>query len=521
MAIDTMGQDPGSKAAENIKSVIEAMANAQNAQIELKKSVMLKQIGDKMDIQKNIAQKQANFNWSNSLGGGDTNTPAPTAPTGGSPAGLSPTSGVATGATPATVGIQPPLQGQVAPNPTPQAPPSPTPTIAAGAQRPNQPNLNGIVPPAPTTAGVTAPTAPPLSVQYKNLGYAPVEPAQLVQARRSAGQTINMGDRTYVAALQKVKMGNATSGELAMVNKMNNRTPDGIPQDHPAANAPNIKNGQAHIDTGAGIMKFPTPAQGLKSGALYVDPSDGEIKLNPFYQKQVEAMQTAQAEVAAKAPEWNKDRQDRLAHQAVEDIITKQMSYRNGAIGVSDSKVNQAGSLRQLINSAYDNKTGQYNITQVPYAELSETLGSLLSTSTSGGGSSEARIMALKQATLQGDFNKALSYITGKPSNASSQDAFKQLVGIVDRQGLYWQNLRDSDVTNLKHQVLSASDLEPDRKSAILNEGSIGQSYKELLKHSPDQQIQSGGGYTRTGTLPDGRRVGVKSDGTSEIINGQ
>lgn len=485
-----------SDAAKNIADIIDAQTQAQKSQLDLKKSIMLKQIGDKMDIQNEIAKKQANYNWANTLGA-NGNEPQE-APTGSTPAGLSPTSGVATGATPGAQGGQPTLPGQPQAQPQPMPTPNrtlttPTPTTGGSpivppgrTQAPSSPMLNG---PTASNAGINGQQIMPTSIQYNNLGYKPVEAAQLVAARRQDGQPINMADRAYVQALQKVKAGTATQGEIDMVHKMNNRTTDGIPQDHPAANASNIKNGQAHIDTGTdlGVMKFPTPAQGLKNGSLYVDPNDGEIKLNPFYQDQIKSMMDAKAHVLADQPNVDRARQDRLYNQAVNDIAVKQVSYRSGSIGTQDQKVSQAIHARQLINQAYDPNTGQYNVTQVPYGELSESVGSMLS---GGTGSSDARIAALKQKTAQGDINGVLTYFTGKPSNATSQDAIKQLVQIIDRQGLTSEQIRDGDVLRLKHSVLDGSGLNDDAKQAIFNSKSVGASYSDVLKGSPDQQQQ-------------------------------
>lgn len=494
-----------SNAAKNIADVISAMSDAQKSQIDLKKAVMMKQIGDKQDlamnaaklhqgVQSNIEQKQANYSWANSLGGGDNSPQTQTN-------GLN-DANRATNATAGTVGAQPMLPGQpqanpMAPTPMPQAQPQPTPSAMLRTPSP-QAGGQPIVPPgttqAPTNPMLNSPAAGtggqpimPPSVQYNNLGYKPVESQQLVQTRRANGENINMSDRAYVQALQKVKTGTATQGEIDMVHKMNNRTDAGIPQDHPAAQASNVKDGTAHFDTGTdvGIIKFPKPAEGLKSGALYVDPNDGDIKPNPFFQEQIKSMIDAKSHVLADQPNVDRARQDRLYNQAVTDIAIKQVSYRSGSIGTQDQKVSQAIHARQLINQAYDPKTGQYDVTQVPYGELAESLGNLLS---GGTGSSEGRIAALKQKTAQGDLNGALTYITGKPSNATSQDALQQLVKMIDRQGITSEQIRDGDLLRLKHAVLDGSGLSEDSKQAMFNSKSVGASYSDNLKQSPDQQ---------------------------------
>ena len=229
-----------SNAAKNIADVISAMTDAQKSQLELKKAVMMKQIGDKMDLQQQgkqqIQTKDINYNYqpggdnSNLLNGGAN--AATTYANGLNDAGR------ATNATAGTVGAQPMLPGQpqanpMAPTPTPQ--PTPNQTLTA----PTQPNAGAggqpIVPPSPTQAPSSpvlnspsaapggAPIMPP-SVQYNNLGYKPVSPQQLLQTRQQANQPINQADIAYGMAHKKLVNGTATQGEINnVIHPMNNR----------------------------------------------------------------------------------------------------------------------------------------------------------------------------------------------------------------------------------------------------------------------------------------------------------
>ncbi len=497
--IDARQDNPGTNASKNIINIINAMADARTAQTELQKQIMLKQIGDKMDLQQNAAklhqgvesnidQKNANLNWVNSLSGQDT-------PASSTDNGLG-QSGTADSGTPASVG-GPQVQGQGNPmasaiNPAAPPPASPTPMLTAAAQpQPNPAPLNGVVPPA-----VNSQNAIP-SPQYQNLGYKPVEPQQILAQRQANGQSPNVADAHYVQALNKVKAGTATNGELGMVHTMNNRDTNG--NVYPQA-AKEINDNISPFQKGILTVK-------AKMGPQFTLDGNGEVVTDP----QWKALMDAKAAHEAGEPDRQQARQDRLYNQAVNDIATKQVSYRSGSIGLQDLKVSQAIHARQLLNQAYDQKTGNFDVTQVPYGELSESLGSLLAGST---GSSEGRINALKQRTAAGDINGIGTYIFGKPTNAAPQDILKQLVSMIDRQGTTAEDIRDGDIGRLKHAVLDGSGLDDKRKQDMFNSPPVGASYKDLLKQSPDQQSNTGGNITMTS--PSGKTYTFSADQADE-----
>lgn len=226
-------------------------------------------------------------------------------------------------------------------------------------------------------------------------------------------------------------------------------------------------------------------AFGMPKGSMWLNPGTMKPEISPIWKESMEAHQRAQANYDVNQPFRETQRQDKLEQQATQ-LLTKQLSSRAGGIGLQDNKVNAAIHARQLIDQAYNPQTGQYDVTQVPYGELAESVGSLLS---GNSGSSEGRINSLKQRTAQGDLNGAISYFTGKPSNATSQDAIKQLVGIIDRQGSVSEDLRDKYLEGIK-KLPVFQQLEPDRAQSLYN-SNIGNSFKDYLKNSPDKQVAS------------------------------
>ncbi len=215
-----------SDAASNIKDMINAMADAQKAQTEVQKQVILSKIGQQQELQtnkaklqqgveSNINQKQANVNWLEQMGNQET-------PTGQSQGNGLGNNGVADSGTPAANGA--PSVGPQGPGPSiPQTPPM---SMANPAQQPANTAASQLT--MPQVSQPVAKPQPP-STQYTNLGYTPVEAQQLAQTRQKAGQPVNMADRAYVMALQKVKAGTASQGEIDMVNKMNPQSQQAVP----------------------------------------------------------------------------------------------------------------------------------------------------------------------------------------------------------------------------------------------------------------------------------------------------
>lgn len=528
MATNLMNNNQSTVASKNIQNIINAMADAKTSQIELQKQIMLKKISDKMDIQKqaesshqtnlsNIEAKNMNINWA--TGSPLDNNPMSASPAeGGAPMN---TGGVANSQTPATIAnptdasaqsVVSPVGGAMPAMTKPVAPPSPTPMLTAAAQPKQMPALQGITP-TPINSGTV--TAPQPSVSMPSPIGKPLPPPQgrvIIgpDGKPALNPNYNSPDnKTYTGIYNKWKSGTPLSyGENKLVQQKFSNGPDGKPLSK--------NNADVSPQTTASLPPFQKAIMNIKAkmGPQYTLDGQGNVVTDPIYMSLIKAKQDAQANVEAHEPEVQQARQDRIYNQAVSDIATKQVSYRSGSIGVQGAKVDQAIHASQLIDQSFDPKTGQYNVTQVPYAELSESLGNLLS---GGTGSSDARIGALKQATLQGDFNKVLTYFTGKPSNATSQDALKQLVSIIDRQGSTAEGIRDGDIMRLKHAVLDGSGLSDDRKQMMFNAPSIGASYKDYMQQTNYYKYNNPQSFDNEA---DAAAAGL-SDGTRISINGK
>lgn len=538
MAIDLTGGNPGDKSAKNIINVINAAADAKQAQTELQKQVMLKKIGDKMDLQKQASQsiQEKNINYNYTPGGDNSNIADPS----GAPMNnvLNPASGTADSGTPAAVGA-PPVQGQgspmasvispAAPQPqapqAPQAPQSPTPMLTAAAQPKQMPVLNGITPTPINSGTITAPKDIPSSTQYTNLGYQPVEAKDVLAQRQAAGQSPNVSDAHYVQALNKVKAGNASQGEIDMVNKMNNKTPEG--NQIPKPGQPAI--GGTPVSSQDTALRTIETRLGYPEGSLWRNPSTMAPELSPIWKAKMEATQRAQANYDVNHPFMEDKQQDALENKYA-DRLSKIVSYRSGSLGVQDGKVNSGIHALSLLDQTYDPATKTFNIPPIMQAELAANVNNAISNQNV---TSDSMRQDLMQRSIYGDWNKTMQYILNTPKNSLPQDNAKLLASMVIRQGPVAENERDKDMADLKKEVPSG--LDPDRAQK-LEQIQFGNSfkeqlgktqfYKDLFAGDPKyKDVMSGGESSSMSNVQsfnseqDAAKAGL-ADGTPIVING-
>lgn len=249
-------------------------------------------------------------------------------------------------------------------------------------------------------------------------------------------------------------------------------------------------------------------AFGMPSGSMWLNPATMKPEINPIWKTKAEAKERATENYNINQPFRDAQREDRNIKTA-ETYLVNALKQRGGAIGLQNAKVDAAIHARALISQSYDPATGNYNVSQVPYGELSESMGALLSGQS---GTSEGRIAALKQRTAKGDLNGAITYLTGKPSNATSQEALKQLVDIIDRQGEVSEELRDNAFNKLKG--LSTFKRLNEEDFASLKDTHLGNSFKEVLAKSPDKNVPT------FKSIAEAEAANVPS-GTIVIINGK
>lgn len=156
------------------------------------------------------------------------------------------------------------------------------------------------------------------------------------------------------------------------------------------------------------------------------------------------------------------DKNQQKLEQQYRGVLSKEFSSRTGALGVENAKVNQANHLNSLISQYYDPKTGDYNVPKSQYSELVLGLANLVSPS---GVASDSLRDEITQKTATGDFNAAVSYVTGTPQNGTTQDVIKNLIDSVDRQAETATSNRGAALQNLRDQA--PTDLEPSRVDAL------------------------------------------------------
>ena len=170
------------------------------------------------------------------------------------------------------------------------------------------------------------------------------------------------------------------------------------------------------------------------------------------------------------SPQWNNGEpqgirpldQSRLEQQG-RQVVMRTLSSRTGNFGVEDQKVNQAVHLRQLLDGAYDPRTKQYNVKAIPLKELAMGTARLLSPT------GQVGIELMKefvQPTVQGDFARALTYITGSPVDATSQDVIGMYKDLLDRQAEVAEFNREHALDEMRS--LLPTELDDEHKAGLL-----------------------------------------------------
>lgn len=476
-----------SNAAANLTKLFDAAAEAQKAQVDLKKEVMLHQVQQKMDLEQRAKEQiqEKNINYNYVPGGDNSNIADPS----GTPMDgvLNPASGIADSGTPSATGSSPmnnivnPAQH---PMQTQSAPPMsiPNPGNIGNAPVNAQPPLNSPINTQPQEQ----------SLQYKNLGYTPIEAPQLLQQRRQNGQSPNLADASYVKSLQKAKLGTATQGEIDMIHNMNNRTPDGvaIPQSGQPAVGGTAPSSQDKA------LRMLEQRLGYPEGSLWRNPNTMAPELSPIWKSKVEAQQRAQANYDVNQPFREDKRQDALENKYA-DRLSKIVSFRSGSLGVQDAKVNSGIHAINLLDQSYDPNTKTFNIPPIMQAELAANVNNAISNQNV---TSDSMRQDLMQRSIYGDWNKTMQYILNTPKNSLPQDNAKLLAATIIRQGPVAERERDKDMQDLKDSVPSG--LDPERAAhlekiqfgnSFINELNKSQFYKDLFANDPKYQDINGG----------------------------
>jgi hypothetical protein len=165
-----------------------------------------------------------------------------------------------------------------------------------------------------------------------------------------------------------------------------------------------------------------------------------------------------------------------LDKQELGDVKTELTG--KGTIGLQSKKIDTAIDTRAALNRYFDPQTGQYDVPKSGYAELTSSLSNLLSVS-GGGAGSEAQRQDLQQRTAAGDLNGVLSYWSGVPKNATTQDALKIVANQIDAIGLQSEKNRNNYFPNIAKKY---TDIGQDPQRALAIAQHAGNNYSDFLK---------------------------------------
>ena len=168
--------------------------------------------------------------------------------------------------------------------------------------------------------------------------------------------------------------------------------------------------------------------------------------------------------------------------QQYRTVLARGLSSRSGGIGLEDAKVQQANHLLALMDQNYDPTTGRYNIPKTQQTELALGLARLVSP---GGQAGVQMVNEINQRTAAGDMAGVLTYLTGTPVNATTQDIARLFKDSIQRQGevaqqnregemAYLRGLAPTDLEEPRRQALEATSLNPLRQSRIIQNPQTG-----------------------------------------------
>lgn len=253
----------------------------------------------------------------------------------------------------------------------------------------------------------------------------------------------------------------------------------------------------SYMQTGQVPEQQPIPS-GAANAATGAEGEAGEL---PFgYMNFQGKVIKVSPQMASLAETRDNLRLDRIQKQA-ETQLTKALSG-NGSLSVQNKKVDQAVHLRTMFNQAYDPLNKTYNLGPAQYEEVAIGLANLVSGSSV---TSESMREGVRTRTAKGDWLGAITYFSGSPKNASTQEIFKNLKESIDRQGLAAQDLRDKEKEKLTAYYSKRLPQDRAEDLKLLN---LGHDYNEFIQNSPDYQAEQVGSALTGGNKQSENRVG-------------
>lgn len=250
---------------------------------------------------------------------------------------------------------------------------------------------------------------------------------------------------------------------------------------HGENNSPDNKNDAMSSSPLVNASNSMANSFGMPSNSMWINPSTGNFEMSPMWKAQMEAHQRAQANYDVNHPYQEVKQQEALEKQYA-DRLDKGISNRSGGFGLMDAKVNQATLAQQLLDQYYDPNTGEYHVPKAQYTDLAISLATLLAPTSQA---SDSKVEAIKQKTMQGDFNGILQYITGSPKDATTPKMIQNLADSIKREGLQAEKQRDVYLTMVRAQA--PKDLNKEARDR-LEFSSIYPSFRKYLETSVSQK---------------------------------
>lgn len=214
------------------------------------------------------------------------------------------------------------------------------------------------------------------------------------------------------------------------------------------------------IQGAAGFLQDPTSPAGQYSAYVTENKASGKplMSAGDFLaaQKYKEAYSAASASVAAQSAYTASDKnQSKLEHQ----LQSAALSSRSN-LGVQSKKVS-AAIAAQVVLDQYPDGKGGYDVPAPAYGELLVSVANLLSPT---GVASVTTQENLRQATLSGDLNGAITYALGRPMPGAPNEIIKNLATTIKNEGLNAELARNQELT-----AQIPTDLEQDRIDHVFN----------------------------------------------------
>jgi hypothetical protein len=219
------------------------------------------------------------------------------------------------------------------------------------------------------------------------------------------------------------------------------------------------------IAASAGTLQDPTSTAGQYNAYVKQQKALGKPVSTPAdfisAQKYKDAYAAASASAAAQGAFTTSDKNQSKLESSYITGLQRVFNARAGDLGSQTAKVSSAIHAQKMLDATKD-ANGNYNVPQSQYKELVMSAANLI---TGTGAITESQQRGLEQATAEGDWNKAMTYISGSPQTATSQEVIQNLADIIKRQGIVSEGLRNQDLKT----IIPNSDLAPERASYALN----------------------------------------------------